>query len=265
MILSGQSPDGRLVEIVELRDHPWFVASQFHPEFKSRPDRPHPLFDGFVAAAVALADDGSARAVPCVPGPAGRRRRRPRSTAPPPRERRRSPVSEASAPGRPPGRAAYTARAPVSALCPTRPGGPPMKLFLDTADIDEIRTAVRWGVIDGVTTNPDPVREGRRLVREVLRGDLHAHLRPRVRRGHRRGRGRDAARGPRLRRDRAQHRGQGRHDGERPGGDRRFAEEGIKTNCTLIFRPTRGCSPPRPGRRCCRPSWAAWTTSTRTA
>jgi CTP synthase len=55
MVLSGQSPDGRLVEIVELRDHPWFVASQFHPEFRSRPDRPHPLFDGFVGAAVALA------------------------------------------------------------------------------------------------------------------------------------------------------------------------------------------------------------------
>ncbi|HEY7827019.1 MAG TPA: hypothetical protein VIB99_02225, partial [Candidatus Limnocylindrales bacterium] len=56
MILSGQSPDGRLVEIVELRDHPWFVASQFHPEFKSRPTRPHPLFDGFVASAIAVAD-----------------------------------------------------------------------------------------------------------------------------------------------------------------------------------------------------------------
>jgi CTP synthase len=53
MVLSGQSPDGRLVEIVELRDHPWFVASQFHPEFRSRPDRPHPLFTGFIAAAVA--------------------------------------------------------------------------------------------------------------------------------------------------------------------------------------------------------------------
>ena len=51
---SGQSPDGRLVEIVELRDHPWFVASQFHPEFKSRPERPHPLFDGFVAASLAV-------------------------------------------------------------------------------------------------------------------------------------------------------------------------------------------------------------------
>jgi CTP synthase len=41
LLLSGQSPDGRLVEIVELKDHPWFVASQFHPEFKSRPERPH--------------------------------------------------------------------------------------------------------------------------------------------------------------------------------------------------------------------------------
>jgi CTP synthase len=54
LLLSGQSPDGRLVEIVELKDHPWFVASQFHPEFKSRPERPHPLFDGFVAASLAV-------------------------------------------------------------------------------------------------------------------------------------------------------------------------------------------------------------------
>jgi CTP synthase len=53
MRISGESPDGRLVEIVELADHPWFVASQFHPEFRSRPDRPHPLFDGFVRAAIA--------------------------------------------------------------------------------------------------------------------------------------------------------------------------------------------------------------------
>jgi CTP synthase len=56
MILSGQSPDGRLVEIIELKDHPWFVASQFHPEFRSRPERPHPLFDGFISTAAALAD-----------------------------------------------------------------------------------------------------------------------------------------------------------------------------------------------------------------
>ena len=56
MVLSGQSPDGRLVEIVELRDHPWFVASQFHPEFKSRPDRPHPMFSAYVAACVATAE-----------------------------------------------------------------------------------------------------------------------------------------------------------------------------------------------------------------
>lgn len=53
MVISGISPDGRLVEMVELPDHPWFVASQSHPEFKSRPTRPHPLFKAFVAAAMA--------------------------------------------------------------------------------------------------------------------------------------------------------------------------------------------------------------------
>jgi CTP synthase len=52
MVLSGLSPDGMLVEMVELRDHPWFVASQFHPEFKSRPIDPHPLFCGLVGACV---------------------------------------------------------------------------------------------------------------------------------------------------------------------------------------------------------------------
>jgi len=51
MVLAGLSPNGKLVEIVELPDHPWFVGVQFHPEFKSRPDRPHPLFYGFVKAA----------------------------------------------------------------------------------------------------------------------------------------------------------------------------------------------------------------------
>jgi CTP synthase len=51
MDLAGLSPDGRLVEVIELRDHPWYVGSQFHPEFKSRPERPHPLFREFVHAA----------------------------------------------------------------------------------------------------------------------------------------------------------------------------------------------------------------------
>lgn len=55
MVFSGLSPDGRLVEVVELRDHPWMVSTQFHPEFKSRPNRPHPLFCAFVAAARAQA------------------------------------------------------------------------------------------------------------------------------------------------------------------------------------------------------------------
>ena len=52
LLPTGTSPDGRLVEIVEIPAHPWFVGVQFHPEFKSRPDRPHPLFKGFVAAAL---------------------------------------------------------------------------------------------------------------------------------------------------------------------------------------------------------------------
>jgi CTP synthase len=52
LLCSGESPNGTLVEIIELPDHPWFVAGQFHPEFKSRPDRPHPLFDGFVGASI---------------------------------------------------------------------------------------------------------------------------------------------------------------------------------------------------------------------
>jgi CTP synthase len=51
LIASGLSPDSRLVEIVELKDHPWMVACQFHAEFKSRPNRPHPLFLGFIDAA----------------------------------------------------------------------------------------------------------------------------------------------------------------------------------------------------------------------
>jgi len=63
-IISGHSPDGRLVEIVELREHPWFVASQFHPEFKSRPNQPHPLFTGFVTAAAQTDVDGAQRALP---------------------------------------------------------------------------------------------------------------------------------------------------------------------------------------------------------
>jgi CTP synthase len=53
LVFSGLSPDGRLVEIAELAEHPFMLGSQFHPEFKSRPTRPHPLFKAFVAAALA--------------------------------------------------------------------------------------------------------------------------------------------------------------------------------------------------------------------
>ena len=52
MTLSGISPDGRIVEMIELKEHPFFLATQAHPELKSRPNRPHPLFRGFVAAAL---------------------------------------------------------------------------------------------------------------------------------------------------------------------------------------------------------------------
>ena len=56
VVFSGLSPDGRLVEIVELRDHPFFVGTQFHPEFRSRLTQPHPLFSGFIAAALRQRD-----------------------------------------------------------------------------------------------------------------------------------------------------------------------------------------------------------------
>jgi CTP synthase len=66
LVVSGTYLEGRLVEIIELPDHPWFVASQFHPEFKSRPTRPAPLFRGFVGAALARAND-RAYAVSSIP------------------------------------------------------------------------------------------------------------------------------------------------------------------------------------------------------
>ena len=56
MVLSGLSPDNRIVEMMEIPDHPWYVATQAHPEFKSRPNHPHPLFKGFIGAAVKKAE-----------------------------------------------------------------------------------------------------------------------------------------------------------------------------------------------------------------
>jgi len=66
LVPSGTTPDGSLVEICEVRDHPWMVGSQFHPEFRSRPNRPHPLFAGFLAATVerSLARNGQAPVEP---------------------------------------------------------------------------------------------------------------------------------------------------------------------------------------------------------
>lgn len=64
LIVSGASPDNRLAEIMELVDHPWFVGVQFHPEFKSRPTRPHPLFRDFVGAAKDILRAGDQRPLP---------------------------------------------------------------------------------------------------------------------------------------------------------------------------------------------------------
>ena len=55
LVFSGKSPDGRIVEMLELEGHPYFIATQGHPEFKSRPNRAHPLFKGLIAAAVSSA------------------------------------------------------------------------------------------------------------------------------------------------------------------------------------------------------------------
>jgi len=63
IVISGRSADNSLVEIIELADHPWFVGSQFHPEFKSRPNRPHPLFRDFIGACVQQAKERQQEAV----------------------------------------------------------------------------------------------------------------------------------------------------------------------------------------------------------
>ena len=57
LIISGASPNGRLVEIIELAGHPWFIGCQFHPEFKSKPDQSHPLFRDFIKASLAYQED----------------------------------------------------------------------------------------------------------------------------------------------------------------------------------------------------------------
>jgi CTP synthase len=64
LVCSGESPDGTLVEIVELADHPWFVSGQFHPEFKSRPDRPQPLFRDFIGASLVRHEGIGSQALP---------------------------------------------------------------------------------------------------------------------------------------------------------------------------------------------------------
>ncbi|HEV8424401.1 MAG TPA: gamma-glutamyl-gamma-aminobutyrate hydrolase family protein, partial [Actinomycetes bacterium] len=139
LVFSGTSPDGRLVEMVELPDHPWFVAGQFHPEFRSRPTRPHPLFRDFIGAATQLADARDRAAAP-MPAPAvrpdGVPAHRNGDEAPPaqppvPVSRAAAPVSPAAAPAQPPvpvSRAAAPAQPPVPvsrAAAPVSPAATP--------------------------------------------------------------------------------------------------------------------------------------------
>ena len=77
LVISGTSPDDQLVEIIELSDHPWFVGVQFHPEFKSSPRKPHPLFKSFIAAALEYRDERTsgekkAKVIAAFPKDAGR-------------------------------------------------------------------------------------------------------------------------------------------------------------------------------------------------
>ena len=67
MVYSGVSPDDRLVEVCELANHPWMVSCQFHPEFGSRPGRPHPLFRDFVGKAKDILREGAQPPLPLSP------------------------------------------------------------------------------------------------------------------------------------------------------------------------------------------------------
>jgi len=67
MIYSGLSPNGSLVEICELANHPWMLSCQFHPEFNSRPTRPHPLFQDFIGVAKEILREGAQPSLPLSP------------------------------------------------------------------------------------------------------------------------------------------------------------------------------------------------------
>ncbi len=111
LVVSGTFQEGRLVEIVELPDHPWFVASQFHPEFKSRPTRPAPLFRGFVGAALDRQRTRAGETVASFLGSRSRRRGGGWRRASPSPGTRASPSSRPSA-----SRTAVPLRKPVSCI-----------------------------------------------------------------------------------------------------------------------------------------------------
>jgi CTP synthase len=70
-VISGTSPDGTLAELIELRDHPYFLGCQYHPEFQSKPNKPHPLFKGFIAAALAYQPGAEKRSPAIEQAPIG--------------------------------------------------------------------------------------------------------------------------------------------------------------------------------------------------
>jgi CTP synthase len=77
--ISGTSPDGTLAELIELRDHPYFLACQYHPEFQSKPNKPHPLFKGFIQACLAHSTENAPRA---ATDPLSQRRVQPQELVP---------------------------------------------------------------------------------------------------------------------------------------------------------------------------------------
>ena len=66
MVFSGTSPDGKLVEIIEIPHHPFMIACQYHPEFKSKPNAAHPLFSGFISACLGYLESSNIEAEPDV-------------------------------------------------------------------------------------------------------------------------------------------------------------------------------------------------------
>ena len=236
LVVSGTFQEGRLVEIVELPDHPWFVASQFHPEFKSRPTRPAPLFRDFVGAALAARDRGTRE-----PSALPRHARRPRdSKIAPMAVGGRRPLPRARRDPEPAGRGAR--RSPTSSRVPPRP----------RADGRRGRRRRRGRLDDREPLLP-PRADGRRHAALPLRAPRHGAAR-RADRAGRRGRRRpERRRDDPRRRQQVRGRGDARGDAARARGEpaaRRASSccsrRRRRSGCSARRRSTtRGCSAQR--------------------